>query len=386
MKNKIKNNSAFLIKVFAINAIFLVVFIFMIELVLKAYNYKPLSYYLPVEIKNDLINSKSDSVQLLPFYYPDSFGLQKIDLSKYDSNEVSNANWHKDLYNYIKDSKFNEEGFRTNSFINMPINKTRIMFIGDSYVFGYEAIPITNLFVDIIQKKDTNLYCLNLGVGSIDLAGYEAIAKYYVPKLKPQIVACFIYANDFIYYNKKLESYKINDVYLTYQGVLLKENNNYNNNQVQVFETEIDAYLDFKSKSDFFTSNNSDFINRFLFYNSRIYSIFKRSSLKSNDKKIKYKLYDKKNTSPHYVKSIIDICNKNNSKLLFFIIPDLYDKTSLTEKKMYEEKLQTNAYLYYPENLNSSDYAGIHQHFNNNGYKKYADFVYSILDSLNIIK
>lgn len=360
--------------------------IILIELVLKATNYKPLSYYLPIEIKNDLINYNSDSVKLLPFYYPDSLGIQKIDLSKYDSNIVSHSNWHRDLYNYIKDSKFNEEGFRTNTFINMPLNKTRVMFIGDSYVFGYEAIPITNSFVDIIQKKDTNLYCLNLGIGSLDLAGYEAIAKNYVPKLKPAIVACFIYANDFIYYNKKLDSYKINDVYLTYQGVLLKDNNNYSKNQVQVYETENDAYLDFKSKNNFFTSNNTNSINRFLFYNSRIYSLLKRRSIKSNDSRIKYKLYKKKNTSPLYLKNISDICNKNNAKLLVFLIPNLNNKTSLTEKELYEENLKSNQHLYYPENLNAADYVGPYQHFNNKGYKKYADFVYNVLDSLNLIK
>lgn len=365
--------------------IFFILFIF-IEIALKVTNFKPLSYYLPIEIKNDLINHNSDSVKLLPFYYPDSLGLQKIDLSKYDSNVVSQSNWHKDLYNYIKDSKFNEEGFRTNSFINMPLNKTRIMFIGDSYVFGYEANPITNSFVDIIQRRDTNLYCLNLGIGSLDLAGYEAIAKNYIPKLKPNIVACFIYVNDFIFYNKKMESYKINDVFLTYQGVLLKENNNYSKNHVQVYETENDAYLDFKSKINFFTSNNSNSIKRFLFNNSRIYSLLKRIRINSCKSSINYKLYKKENTSPLYLKTISEVCKKNNAKLLVFLIPNLNNKTSLTEREYYEENLKSKEKLYYPENLNASDYVGPYQHFNNKGYKKYADFVYNILDSLNLIR
>lgn len=183
-------------KVLFINFLVLIVFILIIEIALHLLNVRPLSYFLPTASNLALIETKSEVVTPLHFFIPDSLGLQKIDLSKYNPKFENHNNWSKELYYYIKDAQQNEDGFRGNSFKNIPSNKTKVMFIGDSYVFGYEAVPITNSFVDLIQENDSNLYCLNMGVGSTDLCGYNTIAQYYVPKIKPNIVVLCIYVND----------------------------------------------------------------------------------------------------------------------------------------------------------------------------------------------
>lgn len=367
------------------NLFIITLLVILIEVILHFKNFKPLAYYLPIETANKLIETKTDSVHLLPFIYPDSLGLLKVDLTRYDSSHTKyNDSWSDELFAYLKDENYNEEGFRCRSFKQIPSNKTVVAFIGDSYVFGYEAQPLSNSFVDIIQRKDSQLCCLNLGIAGTDLAGYKALAKYYIPKLKPNIVVCCIYANDFVYYKKNIESYTVNDVFLTYEGVLLKENINYSGNKVQVFKTPNDAYYDLKSKEDFFKSFNNNRISRFLFNHSRIYSTLKRGNLKSDNDKIKFDIYDRINTSPEYLKDISMICKRNNSKLLVFLIPDYYKENSLTEKELFTYNLKTNLYLYYPENLDSSCYVGFHQHFNNKGYQLFADFVYSTLDTISL--
>ncbi len=364
------------------NLFLLLILLLGVEIGMSFLGYKPLAYYLPVETKNELIESDADSVKLLPFFYPDKLGLLKINLKKYDAGESRKYPWSAQLYNYIKDAQLNEDGFRTHSFSNLPANKTKIMFIGDSYVFGYEAQPLTNSFVDLIQKKDSGWCCLNMGVGGADLAGYEAIAKNYIPILKPAIVVCCIYVNDFIYYHKHMKPYQVNDIYLTYEGVLLKENNNYIHNKVQVFDTPNDSYRDLQSKKDFFLSNKKNFITRFLFNHSRIYGAMKTGALHTDIKNIHYQLYDKANNTSLYIQSISKIAKENHAKVVFFLIPDLYQKDKLTEKEIFVRNLDTKEFLYYPDHLSASDYVDVHQHFNNKGYAAYADFVYSVLDTI----
>lgn len=366
--------------------LFSVIILILLDFFLSLIGYKTNQKIL-YETNNNII-LRTDSVYLVPYYLSDSLGIMKPKLD-YNKNKKIPIYFKKfiELEKYLSNSIYNKEGYRGNDINNIQKDKYKIMFIGDSYVFGYDAFPLSNSFVDVVQRKDTSLYCLNFGVGGADLATYELILRNYIVKVKPDLVVCCIYLdNDFVFYNKKIKPNQINDIFITNCGALYKEDYNYSKDSIQVFENYIDAYNNIRNK--IYYKNNINIIEQFLQKNSRIYSIIVNSFFK-DDYKVNSKKIIKNDYSMVYINAMKEKCKKLNIEIMFTIIPKFGETDYNNCKKIINKHINNDITTYYPHGLSKShyDFSQNHlAHFNNNGYKFYGEFLYSLIDSIKNYK
>ncbi|HWB63866.1 MAG TPA: SGNH/GDSL hydrolase family protein, partial [Chitinophagales bacterium] len=96
---------------------------------------------------------------------------------------------------YYSTHPVNEDGFRSIAFKNYHTKRKKILLLGDSFAWGHSAKPLTNSFADLLLAKGYVVY--NTGISGADPAQYLAIAKKYIPLLKPDyVVVNFFMGND----------------------------------------------------------------------------------------------------------------------------------------------------------------------------------------------
>ena len=105
---------------------------------------------------------------------------------------------------YINDP-INEDGFRSLPFEpKTDSTKTSVFLIGDSFTFGHSAQNYTNSFADRLTAK--GYICMNSGITCADPPQYAAIAKKYIPRVKPDVVIVNFYlGNDRQYFYREVE-------------------------------------------------------------------------------------------------------------------------------------------------------------------------------------
>ncbi len=91
----------------------------------------------------------------------------------------------------------NTDGFRSIAFRNYK-GAVKVLFIGDSFTWGHSAKKIGNSFADILLARGFAVF--NTGVSGADPSQYLAIARQYIPALKPDVVVVnFFMGNDVMY-------------------------------------------------------------------------------------------------------------------------------------------------------------------------------------------
>jgi hypothetical protein len=97
----------------------------------------------------------------------------------------------------------NADGFRSIPFKLYPNNKPSVLLLGDSFTWGMSASSISNSFADILLARGYTVY--NTGISATDVAQYMAIAKKYIPILKPDyVIVNFYLGNDITYYQRNI--------------------------------------------------------------------------------------------------------------------------------------------------------------------------------------
>ena len=129
--------------------------------------------------------------------------------------------------------KNNSLGFRDIEFTDNP-DKENIVFLGDSYVWGYD-VEQEERFTEALRKKTNGYDIYNLGVSGYGTDQEFLLLKKYFDKFKPKIVFLnFCTNNDFkdnvtnVRYGGYLRPYfKYEDGQLNLQGVPIPFTNNY---------------------------------------------------------------------------------------------------------------------------------------------------------------
>ncbi len=86
----------------------------------------------------------------------------------------------------------NEDGFRGRPFVRPAGGAGRsILFLGDSFTWGIAARPLTNSFVDLVDRA--GYVTFNTGIPRAHPKQYAVLAARYVPRLKPDVVAVMFY-------------------------------------------------------------------------------------------------------------------------------------------------------------------------------------------------
>ena len=89
----------------------------------------------------------------------------------------------------------NSDGFRGSEFDEPAAGRPTVMFLGDSFAWGASANPITECFVDQVDRA--GFRTINLGVPGAAPNQYAALGETYIPKIKPDVViACLYLMND----------------------------------------------------------------------------------------------------------------------------------------------------------------------------------------------
>lgn len=94
----------------------------------------------------------------------------------------------------------NEDGFRSIPFTRLDnCNRKKVLLVGDSFTFGWSARPWTDAFADCLSARGYLVY--NAGITATNPAQYAAVARKYVPLLKPDVVIANVFlGNDVVHY------------------------------------------------------------------------------------------------------------------------------------------------------------------------------------------
>lgn len=167
--------------------LFVVVACLLIEIVLRFMGYQP------GDMKPKWLNFHPvDSLVVEHSFYVNQYGLVVA-----DPNDKQHS--------FHLNPKINSEGFRSPEFLQHDTTKKKILFIGDSFTWGFSAEPVwDSCFTDRI-RNETAYEVYNTGIPTADPPQYAEIARRYIPQLKPDMVfVMFFMGNDLMKYDRKI--------------------------------------------------------------------------------------------------------------------------------------------------------------------------------------
>lgn len=265
----------------------------------------------------------------------------------------------------------NSDGFRGLEFKYLDTNVTRILLLGDSFTFGHSARPRENCFADLLQND--GYYVYNSGIGGTDLLQYARIAKKYIPLLKPDGTAVMLFmGNDINVRPHPIKPGK-NLFYATNVGWLRGYDD-----RGRYFENFEEAMGYYAKKR----CGKCTILGDWFFYKTVIGKTF--YNLLFTDTTA---WFIKKDSDRQWVtdalKEIKTCCEKNGSQFILFLIPIRKDSRYKHIEK-HKHIFQDFDY-YYPLNLTIQDYmSGVNHHFNNQGHRKYFEFMKKTLNEEGI--
>ncbi len=211
-------------------------------------------------------------------------------------------------------------------------------------------------------------------MSATDVAQYLAVAKEYIPVLKPDIVIVNFYlGNDITYYKRDVLPYTPVFFY-TNAGVLMScTQGEYFKNKEEAY----DLYL-----HQWSVPENDNIINCVMAQTVittmawRALVKFKLANYGISDVAKYYHEADKRKYAKPYcneeLKQLKKIADENGATFILSSIPEVYTYTFNT-KKDFPDLFEGLDYV--EMNVNKSDYKLDDGHFNDAGHKRYADFL-----------
>ncbi len=258
----------------------------------------------------------------------------------------------------------NKDGFRGNAFEYVDTQQTKILLIGDSFVWGQSAEPITHCFADLLQRA--GYYVYNGGIPGTDPQQYALITKKYLPVLKPDIVAVCVYLGNDVSDRPLLMRPNKNLHYSSSIGFLLGYDDS-----GRFFNNAEEAFTYFSCRK---CGRCSDAWNCFLFK-----TIVGKAVYLSLHFHERIPLDSSRQWVTKALTETAQVCREHDAKLFLFMIPFVNSDTD-KERSIEERKdlFKTFSY-YYPDNIQKSDYRTPGKHFNNSGHQKFAAFIMETL-------
>ena len=290
--------------------------------------------------------------------------------------KLERTDYEEAVLNYVK-SPINSEGFRSIEFKEYEADGLKVLLLGNSLTWGRTANPIFNSFGDILLSR--GYITFNTGIVCIDPAQYEAVAKKYIPIIKPDIVIVNYFGNDNMYSFRETKPYQP-FYYFTNAGVIMA-------NPVGYYMSAEEVY---KSSSSMALIPENSTFNRLCsktVLSTRIWKVLQKIGVVGYEQYIPTVQYNEEipedfdqPISEAYIDSIAVICERDSIKMLLAVVPDpIY--------KRYEMDSMHNVFkhtaYHVPSSLTEDDYVGSgDDHFNNSGNLKYANFLQQKIDSL----
>jgi lysophospholipase L1-like esterase len=282
-----------------------------------------------------------------------------------------------DSFNHKPGFFINEDGFRTRPFGEKDSSRKRIMFIGDSFVWGATAKPIDSSFVDLVGRAGYET--INLGIPGTGPPQYARLAEKYIPQLEPdQVVVVFYLANDILYAEEDFGPGQ-NPYYITNAGWL-------------------NAFLDDSWLPDA-DSAYAYYLRRFGIPRTTVFNRFCAATVIGSrawqllrslgwvegwdpEVKRRMELRDKRLSpapvSERYLQRIANLCRDRGIPFHLLIVP-LHTDLATPVATAYPDLFVELPYRE-PGSIVRSDYNEWPDgHFNNHGHRKFADFVLEVI-------
>jgi len=288
-------------------------------------------------------------------FYTDAEGIFKAN-PEYDFNSDKR---------FIGEHTINSDGFRGNEFTINETPARKILLIGDSFVWGASAEPITECFADLIQ--DSGYYVYNAGIGGTDPVQYAKIAEKYSPRIKPDVVIVCIYLGNDIRHSPHPVMPGKNLFYDTNFGWLLGYNKD-----GRYFENGREAFMQLKKRICGQCNNLWDLFIYKTVLGKAVYKLFKKR------KSIHFP--GDRQWVTNSLKKIRQVCSENGAEFLLFLLPTAKRMESKANSIKYNAHIFKDFKYYYPRHLKEDDYCKPpNDHFNNRGHKKIADYIVDVL-------
>jgi hypothetical protein len=270
----------------------------------------------------------------------------------------------------------NEEGFRSIAFKPYASPKPKILLLGDSFTWGISASVKTSSFADILLSMGYVVY--NTGISATDVAQYLAVARKYIPLLKPDyVIVNFYLGNDITYFKREIIPYKPL-LYPTNAGVLMACPHG------KYFDSPQAAYH-FTLKQ--FCIPSDDNLFNYLMSKTVLSTFLWKILLKAGiiqyaDSEMAqyYKEADSRKYPYPYcnieLNEIRQIATANGARFILSSIPEVYRYVFRT-KKDFPDLFDTLPYV--EITVSKSDYVLSDGHFNDAGHRKYAFFIDSLI-------
>lgn len=275
------------------------------------------------------------------------------------------------ILTYAK-SPINSNGFRSIEFENIPSDKQKVFLLGDSFTWGAGVENLTSSFADILTSRDFLVY--NSGIVGSDLPQYLAVARKYVPKVKPDVLVVNVFlGNDIAERRVKLEPFQP-QYFNTNAGTLMAApHGKYARNAEDAYNRVLDQST---------IPEDLSWVN-FLASKTRITTLVWRMLAKKgmignvshkrteaywkfvNETKIGYSV------NAEILAEIEQICAKNNCIMIVSIIPE---KENINIRKSRVDVMLNNFPYIRISNLSTQDYA-TDGHFDESGSLKYTEFL-----------
>jgi lysophospholipase L1-like esterase len=268
-------------------------------------------------------------------------------------------------------SPINEEGFRSISFKSGDTTRKKILLLGDSFTWGHDTESKLSSFADLLLQKGYWVY--NTGISGADVPQYLAVAKRYIPVLKPDVVIVnFFLGNDVQHYPRKVEPHRPFHYMTSASNLIACPNGIY-------FENAQEAY-------DFVCSHYkiplTSWFNRFCAttaLGTAGFMALKRYNL-VNAEVSAYKEYWKQaaalySPEPYCNQELSDIkklCEQSGSKFILIAIPEQRGKQLITPKQI---PLLFRNLKYHIPDVSLKNYNPANGHYNESGHNIHAELI-----------
>jgi colanic acid/amylovoran biosynthesis glycosyltransferase len=292
----------------------------------------------------------------------------------------------------IEGGEINSEGFFSSvEFTTESVDAIRksgkkvVMLIGDSYTQGCCADHFNASFAQLLNESEEYVI-LNFGIPGADPVQYRLIVEKYAPVLKPDMILIAVYGgNDALEYDRTAKpfiplTYPIKNgpwlnsegpIYLTEQGTYFKN-----------FEEAKAHYLEYFS----LWGDEASFFEKTIRYSVILSRPYMKWKTKKQHDKIKHQMPKSLERQP-YSHQNLDSLNSTAVRLeipvVFGLIPSPSDVQNETDLSKKYDFIFENLKYHIPTDFQVSDYDGLADanHFNNQGHKKFAAFLTTLIES-----
>jgi hypothetical protein len=288
-----------------------------------------------------------------------------------DRTPIQNA-----LIHFV-DSAVNVDGFRSIAFRPVANDKPSVLLLGDSFTYGHSASSLHNSFADLLLARGYTVY--NTGITGTDVAQYLAIARHWIPRLRPDVVIVNFYiGNDIAYFNREVGPdnpvffpTNAGNLMACPEGVYLRSPEE--SYALCLYWMCIQKTRGFEKFMSLTTAT------------SAIYGLLWRNGLIHLDNDHVRSYYSKKEEvilpfpySRIQLHQIDSIALANRAKTIISIIPNVHRWKKTVKAEDFPDAFSGIDYVQMEgvrEDYNLRD-----AHFNDGGHKRYADFLQKLID------